>query len=66
MEKRNGLASIAPHALRLALEAIDAALLTRSIDAAQGAIEVAKIQLEALKTVALQAEAELKAEKGGN
>jgi len=64
MEKRNSLASVAPHALRLALEAVQAALLTRSIDAAQGAIEVAKIQLEALKTVALEAEAELKAEKG--
>lgn len=62
MEKRNGLASIAPHALRLALDAIEAALLTRNIGAAQAAIEIAKIQLEALRTVAVQAEAELKAE----
>lgn len=62
MEKRNGLASVAPHALRISLEALEAALLTQSIHAAQDAISVAKLQLEALQTVALQAEAKLQAE----
>jgi hypothetical protein len=56
MKKQNGLASIAPRALQLALEALEAALLTRNIDAAHAAVAVAKEQLNALNAVVVQGE----------